>query len=140
MGKPTKQRGAKAPFLKVSAAATPNPDDLPPAFSFEKMEDGSGHSFNCGQDDDRLYLAKRMFMLSRMPWKQIRGAPRKGSGSEEIPRAQVKHAVPASVTPDVEYFHSLHYVGKKRFLGYRVGQVFYVLWVDHDFKVYDHGG
>jgi hypothetical protein len=31
-----------------------------------------------------------------------------------------------------------HFSGKKRFVGYRVGQIFYVLWVDPTFQVYDH--
>jgi hypothetical protein len=141
MGRPnSKNRGKPAPFLKSGKAPDPiNPDDLPPAFSFEKMQDGSGHSFNCCQDEDRLYLAKRIFMLSRMPWRQIRGASAKGMGSEEIPRGRIAPPVPNVVTEDVTAFISLHYVGKKRFIGYRVGQIFYVLWVDHTFEVYDHG-
>lgn len=139
MGKPTNRKGKKAPFLKAAASTTsPNPDLLPPAFSFEKMQDGSGNSFNCCQDDDRLSLAKRIFMLSRESWRTIRGASNKGFGSEEIPRKQIKRAVPPSVTEDVDFFHSLHYSGHKRFIGYKVGQIFYVLWVDHNFKVYNH--
>lgn len=140
MAKPTKHSGKKkAPFLKQGDVPDPpNPDKVPPAFSFEKMQDGSGNSFNCCEDEDRLYLAKRIFMLSRLPWEQIRGAPREGLGSEEIGRSQISHGIPASVTEDVQYFHSLHYVAKKRFVGYRVGQIFYVLWVDHNFKVYKH--
>lgn len=141
MAKPkhAKQKAKKAPFLKAIAPDPINPDDLPPAFSFEKMQDGSGHSFQCCEDDDRLHLAKRIYMLSRMPWKQIRGAPSSGLGSEEMPRHRIKPAIPSSVTEDVSSFTCLHYVGKKRFVGYRVGQIFYVLWVDHSFAVYDHG-
>jgi hypothetical protein len=56
-------------------------DHFPPAFSFEKMQDGSGSSFNCCQDDDRLALAKRIYLLSRMPWSEIRQASRKGLGA-----------------------------------------------------------
>jgi hypothetical protein len=140
MGKLNNQNGAKAPFLKAQPRAAPsNPDLLPPAFSFEKMQDGSGNSFNCCEDDDRLALVKRIFMLSREPWRKIRAAPNKGMGSEEISRRQIKHGIPKLVTDDVDYFHSLYYMGKKRFVGYKVGQVFYVLWIDHNFKVYNHG-
>ena len=102
------------------------------------MQDKSGSSFSCCENDDQLHLVKRIFMLSRIPWKQIRSAPRKGLGSEEILRTSIKRAIPTQVTDDVEYFHALHYVGKKRFIGYRVGQIFYILWVDHNFKVYNH--
>jgi hypothetical protein len=81
-----------APFLRGGTLphASQNVDDHPPAFSFEKMQDGSGNSFNCCQDDDRLALARRLFMLSRMPWKQIRQAPSSGIGSEQIPRYRIK--------------------------------------------------
>jgi hypothetical protein len=138
--KPTKQKGKDAPFLKTNAQNAPaSLDLLPPAFSFEKMQDGSGNSFNCCEDEDRLSLAKRMFMLSREPWRKIRGASNKGFGSEEIPRNRIKRPVPASVTDDVDHFLSLHYVGKKRFIGYKVGQIFFILWVDHNFQAYDHG-
>jgi hypothetical protein len=131
----------KAAFIRGGTLphATQNVDDHPPAFSFEKMQDGSGNSFNCCQDDDRLALARRLFMLSRLPWKQIRQAPSTGFGSEQIPKHRIKRAIPTSVTEDVESFSSLHFVGKKRFVGYRVGQIFHILWVDHTFEVYDHG-
>jgi hypothetical protein len=102
------------------------------------MQDGSGSSFNCCEDDDRLYLAQRMFMLSRMPWRQIRQGSRGGFGSEKIDRLSIKLAVPTTVTEDIQHFYALHYVGKKRFVGYKVGQVFYILWVDHNFTVYKH--
>ena len=103
------------------------------------MQDKSGNSFNCCEDPDRLHLAKRMYMLSRIPWNTIRQAPSKGFGAEQIPRHRIKRAVPQGVTADVTFFYSLHYVAKKRFIGYRIGQVFYILWVDHTFEVYDHG-
>ena len=135
--KPPKPK--RAPFLRSEETHAPNIDTYPPAFSFEKMMDGSGHSFNCCEDEDRLALAKRVFMLSRTPWNQIKMASSKGFGSESIPRDRIRPGIPASVTQDVSHFFSLHYSGKKRFLGYRVGQIFHVLWVDHDFSVYDHG-
>jgi len=59
-------------------------------------------------------------------------------GAEQIPRYRIKRAIPPSVTEDVTFFYSLHYVGKKRFIGYRVGQIFHILWVDHSFEVYSH--
>jgi hypothetical protein len=130
----------KAEFLRGGGLPpTQNADDQPPAFSFEKMQDKSGNSFNCCEDDDRLALARRIFMLSRLAWKEIRQAPASGFGSEQIPRYRIKRPIPPSVTDDVDSFSALHFSGKKRFLGYRVGQVFHILWVDHDFKTYNHG-
>ncbi len=78
-------------------------------------------------------------MLSHMTWRMIRQAPRTGIGTEKIGRGSIHHGIPASVTDDVGSFFALHYQGKKRFVGYKVDKVFYILWVDHDFGVYDHG-
>lgn len=130
-----------APFLHSGGANSSQIsfDELPPAFSFEKMPDNSGHSFNCCENEDRLHLARRMFMLSRMSWRDIRLAPRKGLGAEKIYRNSIKKPIPNSITEDVDFFYSLHYIGKKRFLGYKVGQIFQIVWVDHNFSVYDHG-
>jgi hypothetical protein len=141
MGKSFKGREAKkAAFLRGGGLPqTVNFDELPPAFSFEKMQDRSGNSFNCCQDDDRLALAKRLFMLSRLSWKQIREAGSFGLGAEQIPRYRIKRPIPPGVTEDVDKFASLHFNGKKRFVGYRVGQIFHILWVDHSFEVYNHG-
>lgn len=142
MGKKSLANSApiKAPFLRGGGLPpTGSDDDKPPAFSFERMQDGSGSSFNCCGDDDRHHLAKRIYMLSRMPWKEIKQAPAKGLGAESIPRFRIKRPVPNAVTEDIQSFYSLHYVGKKRFVGYRVGQIFFILWVDHSFEVYDHG-
>lgn len=139
MGKPFKRGHNKAPFLKGGGQVSDQTiDDFPPAFSFEKMQDGSGNSFNCCEDADRLALAKRLFMLSRLPWKEIRQASARGLGSEQIPRYRIKRAIPRVVTDEVESFSALHFVANKRFVGYRVGQIFYILWVDHTFEVYDH--
>ena len=60
-------------------------------------------------------------------------------GAEQIPRDRIKRPIPVAVTEDVTFFYSLHYVAKKRFIGYRIGQIFYILWIDHSFEVYDHG-
>src|SRR4051794_5748883 len=99
MGKPFKAGPSKAPFLKgggnVSDATT---DDFPPAFSFEKMADGSGNSFTCCEDEDRLQLAQRMYMLSRVSWREIRQASSKGLGAEKIDRGAIKKGIPKSVT------------------------------------------
>lgn len=130
----------KAKFLRGGAVTpTVNTDELYPAFSFEKMQDKSGNSVNCCGDEDRVALVKRLFMLSRLTWKEIRQAPSSGMGSEQIPKYRIKRPIPSTVTPDIEQFSSLHFSGKKRFVGYRVGQIFHILWVDHTFEVYNHG-
>lgn len=142
MGKPKfkkKQKTSASKFLKAEPKATIDYDAKHPIFSFEKMQDRSGHSVSCCDREDLYHLLKRIYMLNRLPWRDIRQASRKGYGVEKIARSAIKYAVPTTVTDDNDYFHALHYSGKKRFIGYKVQQVFYILWIDHNFSVYDHG-
>jgi hypothetical protein len=113
--------------------------DLSPAFSFEKMQDKSGHSVECCEDKDRVHVLKRLFMLGKMSWRQILQAPRTGLGAEKIARTAINPPIPTSVTDDVDYFYALHYQGNKRMIGYKPKGIFYVLWIDHNFTVYNHG-
>jgi hypothetical protein len=131
MGKPFKRGPNKAPFLKGGGQVSDQTiDDFPPAFSFEKMQEGSGNSFNCCEDADRLALAKRLFMLSRVPWKEIRQASAKELGSEQIPRYRIKRVIPRVVTEEVESFSSLHFVANKRFIVIVSGKYFiFFRWI-----------
>lgn len=56
-----------APFLnKGGVPSSPqSTDQHPPAFSFEKMQNGSGCSFNCCEDQDRLSLARVFRRIDR---------------------------------------------------------------------------
>lgn len=113
-------------------------NDQKPVFSFEHMQDGSGWSINCCEADDRAQLSSKVFQLSRMTWMEINQAPRHGLGTEKIPREQIEAKLPAAVTEDTNLI-AFRYNGLKPMVGYRDGRIFHVLWLDWDFKLYDHG-
>jgi hypothetical protein len=46
--------------------------------------------------------------------------------------------IPAHVTEDVTLL-SFRFHGKAPMVGYRVGRIFHIVWLDHDFAVYSHG-
>jgi len=83
-------------------------------------------------------MAKRLFLLSQTVWREIRNAPKHGIGSETINRAAIKPSLPKTI-PDDTAIIALRYNGKKPMVGYRQGRIFYVLFLDHDFSVYNHG-
>lgn len=58
-------------------------------------------------------------------------------GFEKIEPSQVRQSLPSSVTEDVNLI-AFRFSGKAPMVGYRDGQVFHVLWLDHDFSLYDH--
>lgn len=135
-------RGAKprpSPFGAGTRAApdTPNTDRLPPVFSFEHMQRGSGYSVECCDVDHRAALAARLFLLSRMTWLEIRNAPRHGLGAEKIPRSAIRASIPATVSEDADLI-AIRYNGLHPMVGYRDARIFHVLFVDHTMTVYAH--
>ena len=137
----SKFRGAKpkpAGFGKPSTPpVAPDPDRLPPIFSFEFMPVGGGYSVDCCQEDHRAALAARLFKLSQMTWLQIRQAPRHGLGTEKIARSSLNPAIPNKISDDVEFL-ALRYNGMHPMVGFRDGRIFHVVFIDHSMDVYPH--
>lgn len=137
----SKFRGAKpkdAAFGKSSSAdASPDPDRLPPVFSFQYMRAGNGYSVDCCQGDHRAALVARLFKLSQMTWLDIRQAHRHGLGSEKISRHSIRPALPSTITEDAELI-AIRYNGLHPMIGYRDGRIFHILFVDRTMDVYQH--
>lgn len=74
-----------------------------------------------------------------MSWLEINQAPRHGLGFEKIPRKQISVKPPEHVTPDITHFWAFRFFGKAPMVGYKEGEIFFVLWFDEEFKLYDHG-
>jgi len=111
-------------------------DHLPPVFSLRHLQTPYCVT-SCSQDHQAAFVVK-LRKLSEMTWRDIKQAPRKGLGSEKIPRHQLRVPVPATVTEDVEFFLAIRYNGNHPMVGYRSQQVFHVVWLDHNFTVYPH--
>jgi hypothetical protein len=136
----SKFRGAKpkpAAFGTTPSESMPDPDRLPPVFSFEHMRSGSGYSVDCCQQEHRAAVAARLFKLSQMTWLQIRQAPRHGLGTEKIDRTSIRPPLPLSLTDDVNLL-AIRYNGIHPMVGYRDGRIFHILFIDHTMDVYPH--
>lgn len=92
---------------------------------------------DCEADDQRQ-LIKKFRTLSKMEWSAVEQAPKHGLGKETIERTSMKVALPTFITKDVKLW-SIRFSGKKPMVGFRAGAVFHVVWLDHDFSVYNHG-
>lgn len=82
-------------------------------------------------------LTDTLCLLSQMTWAEINRADRHGRGYERIDRSQIKPAIPAHVTDDVNII-AFRFCGKAPMIGYRDGAVFYILWLNRTFTVYTH--
>ena len=94
----------------------------------------------CVSDCDKerqAAFAQALWSRSCMTWLDITVAPRHGLGIEKIDRTSFKVAIPRKITPDVDFI-AMRFFGLAQMIGYRDGRIFHIMWLDHDFSVYDH--
>jgi hypothetical protein len=106
-----------------------------PVFCLRHLQRGYDVT-NC-QRDQQAALAKKLRALSQLTWLEVMNAPRHGLGKENIARNCLRVAVPAFVTDDVTLW-ALRFSGLNPMVGYKRGDVFHAVWLDHDFTAYRH--
>lgn len=127
--------------IPVAEAVDENPtatdaETEPPMFSLRYLV--SGYSVSDCQPDDKAAFAETLAKLSKLTWAQIKQAPRHGLGCEKIARNAIRGGMPPHLTKDVDLI-ALRFNGRKAMVGYRDRALYYVLWLDHDFSVDNHG-
>lgn len=80
-----------------------------------------------------------MVLISRLDWQDLQLAPKHGVGSEKIRRDSIKAEIPYKLTDEVKELIVFRFDGKKPFVGYRNKFIFHILFIDRNFKLYDHG-
>lgn len=76
--------------------------------------------------------------VSQLTWQEINQAPRHGLGTEIIDRLAIKDRLPGCITEDTNIL-ALRFHGKAPMVGFRLAEVFYIVWLDRAFQLYDHG-
>lgn len=122
---------------RISAPETHNYDDDPPIFSLERLQDGK-YCLSKLEQAHKADFAEAMFRRRRMSWRDLKQTGRHGLGLEKIPKNQINAGIPAFITDEQEHFLALRFSGKAPMVGYRVRNIFYVLWFDPTFELYDH--
>ncbi|WP_332420243.1 hypothetical protein [Vibrio metschnikovii] len=115
-----------------------NYDDKTPIFSLERLQAGS-FCLQCLDQEGKAFFAEAIFRRKNNTWREIKQMPRHGLGFEKIDRKSISAPIPNFITPDVDHFLSFRFHGKRPMVGYRQNDVFYVLWFDNNFTLYDHG-
>lgn len=123
----------------ISPPADPiNFDTKPPLFSLEKLADGK-YCLSALDQAHKAFFADSIYKRKNLPWAEIKKIDRHSLGIEKIARDSIKAPIPKFITDDVDHFLAFRFHDKKPMVGYRMRDVFYVLWFDHDFTLYDHG-
>ena len=137
MVKPRRPAVTGSGRLAPPHSAADDTNTLKPHFSLEHLvTHGDFDLTRCGQQE-RAEFAVALRDRSRMTWAEIMRAPRQGLGSEKI--GDLKVAIPNTVPADKHgRIVAFRFGQLARFLGYRDGRLFHVLWIDPAGKSYDH--
>ena len=140
MAKKQKIKAAKGQVGQKIKANEPtvNYDERTPLFSLERLQTGS-YCLQSLDKDGKSAFADAIFRRRSCSWKEIKQMPKHGLGFEKIARKSIRAPIPAFITPEVDSFLAFRFHGKKPMVGYRQGDIFYILWFDVDFSLYNHG-
>lgn len=113
-----------------------NTNQIKPAFSLEHIQ--RNFCLTDCETDEKAAFADALLKRSRMTWQEIIQAPKHGLGVEKIKRQCIRAPVPEIIPEDVDHFLALRFNGKAPMVGYRNQTIFYVLWIDRAFSLYEH--
>lgn len=107
-----------------------------PLFSFEFVDDQFGIA-QCDKDE-RSGLIDTLRIMGQLTWEDLELGRRHANGKEKIQIGQIKGRKPRIITPDVEHVYAFRFHGKKPMVGLRSDRIFYIIWLDRSFTLYDH--
>lgn len=125
--------------ISISQKNSNGVDNQTFTFSLEYVQ--KNYCFEKLNKDEKAAVISSIFKRSQLTWRQLRQSPRHALGIEEISRKYLKVKIPDNI-PFVSkdtVFHAIRFCGKKPMVGFRYERVFYILWFDREFKLYDHG-
>lgn len=123
--------------LKLSGKTRVSTNAETPVFSFQYLVDGK-YSLSACEQREKAALADTLAKLSKLTWAEIVQSPRHGNGHEIIPTNQIQASIPSHITEDVRIL-AFRFYRNAPMVGYRADRIFYIIWLDRDFSLYDHG-
>lgn len=132
--KPRSKKGAR--FAAQEVRVDYNKSNF--QFSFQRII-GDDYCFSELSQEDQCNLINSIFKRRDLPWNEIEQGGRHQLGAEKIPCDQIKKMKPRFIKDDTKKYLVLRFSpDRKAMVGYRIKDVFYVLWLDKDFTLYKH--
>ncbi|MCK4504328.1 MAG: hypothetical protein KAW14_01825 [Candidatus Aegiribacteria sp.] len=122
----------------MSALEPKNYDKCCPVFSLEKIQSGK-YCLSSLNQESKAEFANAMYRRRTLTWSDLKRAQRHGLGTEKISITNIKTQIPSFITKDADDLLALRYHGNRGMIGFRRRDIFYVLWFDKDFTLYNHG-
>jgi len=120
-------------FIPTATEANP-PDAEYPLFSLRHVD--KRYCISACQKTEKVSFVNKLLKWSGMTWTELRLAHRHGLGYELIGTLDAK--LPASAPTGAQAI-AFRFHDKAPVVGYRDGNVFYAVWFDRQFTLYDHG-
>ena|SRR5271157_118406 len=105
-----------------------------PAFSLQYTVTGFCVS-DCTRDEKAAF-ASTLLQLGKRSWMEILQSDKHGSGSEKIPRNNMRVAIPEHVSEDQQFFTVVRFCGKSPMIGYVRQGIYYIMWLDRNHVCY----
>ncbi|MEQ1963508.1 hypothetical protein ABLB69_10095 [Xenorhabdus khoisanae] len=126
----------KSVRLKLGPEFNDNSENRPPEFSLRYLQDN--YCVSSCERDDKAALSDKLFRLSKLTWGQIKQQHRHALGFDKIHRTAIKPSIPAHITEDVNLI-AFRFSGMKPMVGYRRDSTFFIVWLDRNYTLYNHG-
>lgn len=130
------QKAEKGAKVQAHRSSDELSQQNPPTFSLRYLR--GDYCLSKCEKEQKAAFADTLHKLSQMTWQEIFQAHKHGLGCEKISRDAIKSGIPTEISEDVKFI-AFRFYGKAPMVGYRVDSVFYVVWLDRDYTLYDHG-
>ncbi len=144
MGKGQNRSKIKAPEANkgahLIALKTQDYNKIPVIFSLRHIQNGK-YCFSQLDQKQKSDFAEALFRRKDFTWNDYHQIPKESLGYELLPFCCLKIASkPICVTEDLDKVIVIRFSGNDgRIVGFREKNIYYVLWVDCCFELYDHG-
>ncbi|NTV19048.1 MAG: hypothetical protein HGA83_06435 [Bacteroidales bacterium] len=108
-------------------------------FSFRHIQPGQ-FCFSAMNHKQKGDFADALFRRKDFTWRDLYSLDHRKLGVEQLPAEIMKTKRPACLTEDVDKFSVIRFSNADgRIVGFRKEHIFYILWIDCNFELYDHG-
>lgn len=128
---------SKSGSHRLRAEEPPDCNTMVPIFSLERVQNGDYYFSKLDQNGKDAF-AEAVFKRRSLTWNDIQKAGRHQLGFEKIAVSGIKASVPKFITEDQHSLLAFRFNGMRPMVGYRIKNIFYVLWFDHNFTLYEH--
>ena len=127
----------KGKRIKIHEDAKRSSQQERPLFSFEFLNHDARYALSRCSSEEKSRFIEKIVNLSQLTWAEIQSSNRHKVGYEKIPAKKIRAKLHPEADSKRDYL-AFRCIGKAPMVGYRVGRIFYVLWIDRDFTLYKH--